>query len=257
MRFEERAMVLREMAIPRKSGKPGTAVAGFRNIRQFEQLSGLYSAAMPPIVANPENRIAVVTSGKRLEYFTIGWHLFEGIISTAAGIASGSLSLVGFGVDSLIELGSGSVMLWRMRRDHQVEHRARHEQIALYVIGWSFMLLAVYLIIEAMQDLLHKQAPQTSIPGIAIAVLSLVVMPMLSRAKRRVAARIESRAMKADAKQADFCAYLSAILLIGLLLNSLFGWWWADPVAALIMALIIGNEGVNTTVMDRDECCGN
>ncbi len=209
-----------------------------------------------PTSATNSDRIAVVTSGKRLEYFTIGWHVLEGVISTAAGIASGSLSLVGFGVDSLIELGSGSVMLWRMRRDHQAEHRARNEKIALYVIGWSFTLLALYLIWEAMQHLLKKEAPDKSIPGIAIAVLSLIVMPMLSRAKRRVASHLSSRAMKADAKQADFCAYLSAILLTGLLLNAFFGWWWADPVAAVIMALIIGNEGINTAMIDADDCCG-
>jgi divalent metal cation (Fe/Co/Zn/Cd) transporter len=207
-------------------------------------------------VTNPESRISVIASGKRLEYFTIGWHVLEGVISTAAGIAAGSLSLVGFGVDSLIELGSGSVMLWRMHRDHHAEHRARYEQIALYAIGCSFILLALYLLLEAMEDILHKQAPETSIPGIVIAALSLIVMPMLSRAKKRVAVHLSSRAMKADAKQADFCTYLSAILLTGLLLNSLFGWWWADPVAAVIMALIIGNEGVNTTLMDGDDCCG-
>lgn len=206
-------------------------------------------------MTNPDNRIAVVTSGKRLEYFSIGWHVLEGAISIAAGIGSGSVSLVGFGVDSLIELGSGSVMLWRMRRDHNAEHRARYEQTALYVIGWSFMLLAVYLLWQAMEDLLKKEAPDRSIVGIVIAVLSLIVMPMLSRAKRRVAANLSSRAMKADAKQADFCAYLSAILLAGLLLNALFGWWWADPIAALIMALIIGNEGVNTTFLEGDDCC--
>ncbi len=197
----------------------------------------------------------MVTSGKRLEYFTIGWHVLEGVVSTAAGIASESLSLVGFGVDSLIELGSGSVMLWRMHRDRHAERRARNEKIALYVIGWSFTLLALYLLWEAMQDLLQKQAPDKSIPGIVIAVLSLIVMPMLSRAKRRVASRLGSRAMKADAKQGDFCAYLSAILLAGLLLNGLLGWWWADPLAALVMALIIGNEGINIAMIEADDCC--
>ena len=210
---------------------------------------------MPASPANSDSRIAVVISGKRLEYFTIGWHVFEGVVSTAAGIASGSLSLVGFGVDSFIELGSGSVMLWRMGRDHRAEHRARYERIALYVIGCSFMLLALYLLWQAVEDLLQKRAPETSVPGIVIAVLSLIVMPVVSRAKRRVAANLSSRAMKADAKQADFCAYLSAILLTGLLLNSLFGWWWADPLAALVMALIIGNEGINIAMIEADDCC--
>ncbi len=209
---------------------------------------------MPMVAANPD-RLSAVVSAKRLEYFTIGWHVLEGIISMLAGVASGSLSLVGFGVDSLVELGSGAVILWRMRDDHNVEHRARNEQWALYAIGCSFMALSVYLIVESMADILLKKAPETSVPGIAIAALSLLVMPILSRAKKRVAANLSSRAMSADSKQADFCAYLSAILLAGLLLNYAFGWWWADPVAALIMALIIGNEGVNTTLAKGDDCC--
>ncbi len=206
------------------------------------------------VAANPE-RASAVNSAKRLEYFTIGWHVLEGVISMLAGLASGSLSLLGFGVDSLIELGSGGVILWRMRQDHKVEHRGRNEQWALYAIGASFMALSVYLIVESMTDLLFKEAPETSIPGIVIAVLSLIVMPVLSRAKKRVAGHLSSRAMSADSRQADFCAYLSAILLAGLLLNYFFGWWWADPIAAMIMALIIGNEGVNTTLAKGDDCC--
>lgn len=199
------------------------------------------------------SRAASIISGKHLEYFTIVWHLLEGTISLVAGIFSGSLSLMGFGVDSLIELGSGVAVLWRMAVDHKIEYRERNEQFTLKVIGSLFIALAAYLIFESVLRVVERKAPQQSIPGIVIAVLSLIVMPLLSRAKRIVAAQLHSPAMNADARQADFCAYLSAILLTGLLLNLAFGWWWADPLAALVMAVIIGNEGINTSL--GKDCC--
>jgi divalent metal cation (Fe/Co/Zn/Cd) transporter len=192
-------------------------------------------------------------SGKHLEYFTIIWHLLEGAISLVAGLVSGSLSLVGFGVDSLIELSSGVAVWWRMAVDDKVEHRERNEKLALQLIGASFIALAGYLIFESVVSFVKQKAPEPSAPGLAIAFLSLLVMPLLSRAKRNVAAQLKSPALKADATQADFCAYLSAILLVGLSLNFLFGWWWADPLAALIMAVIIGNEGIKSTL--GDPCC--
>jgi divalent metal cation (Fe/Co/Zn/Cd) transporter len=200
-----------------------------------------------------QDRYALVVSGKHLEYFTILWHLAEGVISLAAGLVSGSLSLVGFGVDSLIELASGMAVLWRMTVDGKVEHRERNEKLALQLIGGSFIALAAYLIFESVASLVGRRAPEPSVPGMVIAVLSLVVMPLLSRAKRNIAAQLKSPAMKADATQADFCAYLSAILLIGLLVNFRFGWWWADPLAALVMAVIIGNEGIKSSL--GEACC--
>ena len=209
---------------------------------------------MEGLVANQESRVAAVVSGKRLEYFTIAWHLLEGVISLLAGLAAGSLSLVGFGVDSLIELISGAVILWRMNVDHRVDHRERNEKLTLKVIGWSFMALALYLIFESIVSFIDKKAPERSPVGVVIAILSLVVMPLLSRAKRRIGASLHSPAMYADAKQADFCAYLAAILLLGLLLNYWFSWWWADPIAAIAMALIIGNEGINAST-GQANCC--
>jgi divalent metal cation (Fe/Co/Zn/Cd) transporter len=204
-------------------------------------------------VAQRQSRSDLVLSCKYLAYFTIIWHLLEGIVSLVAGFFSGSLSLFGFGVDSLIELASGTAVLWRMTVDHKVEHRERNEQLALKLIGSSFIALAAYLVFESVASFVNQKAPEPSVPGMAIAVLSLIIMPLLSRAKRSVAARLQSSAMKADATQADFCAYLSAILLASLLLNSLFGWWWADPIAALIMAVIIGNEGIKTSL--GEICC--
>lgn len=196
----------------------------------------------------------MVISGKKLEYFTIAWHLLEGVISLLAGLASGSLSLVGFGVDSLIELASGATMLWRMGVDHRIDERERNEKLALQLIGWSFIALAVYLVFEAVVSFARKQAPEHSPVGIAIAALSLLVMPLVSHAKRNIGSRLHSAAMRADAKQADFCAYLAAILLVGLLLNYWRNWWWADPIAAIVMAFIIGNEGINASTGQRD-CC--
>lgn len=198
-------------------------------------------------------RANAIRRGRLLEYLTIIWNLLEGIISVGAGLLAGSIALVGFGFDSFIESISGGALLWRLHLDAP-ERRERAEQVALKLVGISFMLLAAYVAVDAIKSLVKRESPEASYPGIAIAGLSLVVMPFLARAKRRVAATINSRAMKADSRQTDICAYLSAILLGGLLLNALFGWWWADPVSALIMTPIITNEGVAAL---RGETCGD
>lgn len=179
-------------------------------------------------------------AGRRLEYLTLGWNVLEGLVAVGAGILAGSTALVGFGADSFIESLSGGVLLWRLQ--DSAEHEAR-EAPALKLVGGSFFLLAAYVAWEAGRSLLANEAPETSWPGIAIAALSLIVMPWLARRKRAVAGELDSRALVADSHQTDLCAYLSAILLVGLLLNALLGWWWADPVAALVMVPIIANEG--------------
>jgi len=148
-------------------------------------------------------------------------------------------------VDSFIEVTSGGALLWRLSVDPEEPRREQIERITLRIVGICFLLLAVYVGYEAAGNLIHKEAPEHSIPGVILACVSLVVMPMLSRAKRRVGAHLKSAAMKADAKQTEFCTYLSAILLGGLLLNMVSGLWWADPVAALIMVPIIAKEGVD------------
>ena len=190
------------------------------------------------------DRSVLVRRGRRLEYFTIGWNLLEGGAATVAGAMAGSVSLVGFGVDSFIEVASGAALLWRMTVDADVHRRERNERLALRMVGLCFVALGVYIAYEAIHDLIHRQAPEHSIIGIVIACAALVVMPLLSRAKRAVGFALDSRAMHADAAQTDFCAFLSAILVCGLLLNALLGWWWADPAAALIMVPIIGREGI-------------
>ncbi len=191
---------------------------------------------------------ASVRSGRRLEYLTIGWNSLEAIAAIGAGIIAGSVALIGFGFDSIIEVSSGAVLLWRLVSG---EHR---ERLALKLVGVSFLALAAYVTFDAGKSLILREPPAESFIGIAIAALSMVVMPLLARAKRKVAASLDSRAMLADSRQTDICAYLSAILLAGLSLNALFGWWWADPVAALVMIPIIAKEGVEAL---RGEACCN
>src|SRR6266550_1009411 len=182
--------------------------------------------------------------GKRLEYFTIAWNSLEGLVAVIAGTIAGSISLVGFGIDSFIEVTSGATLLWRMSVDANQQARERNERLSIRVVGVCFLALAVYVAYESVLDLIGRKAPEHSLAGIVLACVSLVVMPILSRAKKRVASELGSAAMSADAKQTDFCVYLSAILLAGLLLNTVFGWWWADPVAGLVMTPIIAKEGV-------------
>lgn len=190
-------------------------------------------------------RQTFVRRGLRLEYLTLGWNSLEALIAIAAGLIAGSIALVGFGFDSIIECLSGGVLVWRLRSDAEVHRRERIEQIALRLVGVSFLLLTVYVAWEAAETLLRREAPQHSVPGILLAIASLIVMPLLARAKRRVAQGLNSGAMHADSRQTDICAYLSAILLGGLVLNAVAGWWWADPVAALVMVPIIAKEGID------------
>ena len=202
-------------------------------------------------------RTAVVRHGRRLEYFTIAWNALEGLVAIVAGAIAGSISLVGFGIDSFIEVTTGSVLLWRMSVDAQVQHRELNERRALRIVGVCFLLLAAYIAYESVSDVWSRRAPEHSIPGIILACISLVVMPLLSRAKRKVGRALGSAAMHADAKQTEFCTYLSAILLAGLLLNALSGWWWADPAAALIMVPIIAKEGFEGLQGKACDDCGS
>jgi divalent metal cation (Fe/Co/Zn/Cd) transporter len=201
-------------------------------------------------------RPAAVIRGRRLEYFTIAWNALEGLVAVVAGAVAGSISLVGFGIDSFIEVTSGSVLLWRMSVDADVSRREQNERRALKTVGSCFLALAAYIAYESATDLWSKRASEHSIPGILLAGVSLVVMPLLSRAKRRVGRSLGSTAMHADAKQTEFCTYLSAILLVGLFLNAAFGLWWADPLAGLIMVPIIAKEGFDGLQGKAcEDCC--
>ena len=195
----------------------------------------------------------LIHRGQKLEYFTVAYNCLEGIVSIIAGIVAGSASLVGFGLDSAIEVASGTALLWRLHHDLDPCRREKVERATLRIVGWCFLALAAYVGWESGSTLFRREPPERSVPGIIIAALSVVVMPLLARAKRRVAAGISSGAMHADSRQTDFCAYLSVILLGGLLLNATVGWWWADPVAGLVMTPIIAKEGLEAL---RGQACG-
>ena len=198
-------------------------------------------------------RARVVRRGRYLEYFTIGYNSLEGLIAIVGGYLAGSIALVGFGFDSIIEVTSGAAVLWRLHADLDNARRERAEAITLRIIGLCFVALALYIAYDSLTSLVNRELPQRSVPGIILAIASLVVMPLLTRAKRKVAREIDSGSMTADAKQTEFCTYLSAILLGGLLLNALFGWWWADPLAGLLMVPLIVKEGIEA--LRGKHCC--
>jgi len=187
---------------------------------------------------------ALIRRGRYLEYFTVGYSSLEGLVAVGAGLIAGSIALIGFGVDSFIEIISGVTLIWRLRADLDEERRERVEEISLRLVGVCLIVLALYVIKDSVWSLFKHEAPDENLIGIMLAAVSFIVMPLLVRAKRRVARSINSVALMADSKQTELCTYLSAILLGGLLLNVLLGWWWADPVAALIMVPIIAKEGL-------------
>ena len=205
-------------------------------------------AAVPPI-----DRRAVVRRGVRLTWATIAYNGLEAVLSLGAGVFAGSVALVGFGLDSLLELASSLAGLWRLHSDATVDRRERSERLALRLIGGAFLLLAAYVAVDATRTLLVREPPDESVLGLAIAAGSLIVMPLLARAKRRVAGQLGSRALTAEARQTEICTYLSAILLAGLGLNAALAWWWADPVAGLLMVPLIGWEGLEA-VRGRTAC---
>ncbi|HEX4682908.1 MAG TPA: cation transporter [Gemmatimonadaceae bacterium] len=198
----------------------------------------------------------LVRRGLLLNYVTIGYNALEAVVSLAAGVIAGSVALVGFGVDSCIELTSSAAAQWRLRRDHSVGQRERVERQSHRIIGSAFLLLAAFVLVDGGRTLLTREAPHPSSVGLAILAASVVVMPALARAKRKVARAMESRALESDANQASLCAYLSLIALVGVALNAAFGWWWADPVCALAMVPIIVREGwEGVRGVKHPDCC--
>jgi len=210
---------------------------------QSESTSDCCKAATPDKVS-----VADIHAGRRIEYASLAWTSLEAIAGIVAGVMAGSIALIGFGADSVIEVASSAVLLWRLNH----EFGEQREHMALRLVSVSFLLLAAYVGWEAIESLVKHQPPSVSYFGIVFSILCLIVMPLLARAKRRVAVRLNSRAMEADSKQSSICAYLAAILLCGLALNALLGWWWADPVAALVMLPIIIKEGIEGL---RGESC--
>jgi divalent metal cation (Fe/Co/Zn/Cd) transporter len=205
------------------------------------------------------SRPALVRRGLALNYLTIGYNVLEAIVALGAGIVAGSVALVGFGLDSVIEVTASGAAQWRLRADLDAARRERVERATQRIIGWSFLALAAYVAYDSVSAILQREPPERSFVGLVILALSAVVMPVLARAKRRVARAMTSRALEADAMQTSLCAYLSVIALAGVVLNAALGWWWADPVAALAMVPLIAREGMEGVRGEShcadDDCC--
>jgi divalent metal cation (Fe/Co/Zn/Cd) transporter len=202
-----------------------------------------------------EHRVVLHRRALWLEYFTIGWNVVEAVVAVSAGIIAGSVALIGFGADSAIEVISAVGLLWRLRRagpNAEVGEESEAEKRALYVVAITFFLLAAYLSWEAVSGLIAAEEPLTSPVGIMLSVLSLVIMPVLAYTKQRTGREMGSRALVADSKETWVCSYLSLALLVGVGAFALFGWWWADSVAALAMLPIIIWQGWETLSEARE-----
>lgn len=209
------------------------------------------------LVSQTNQRLSLIRRGQLLQYATLGYCGLEGIVGIIAGFACGSVALIGFGLDSAIEVTSGVASLARLKADGHNYWHERMEKVSLKIIGVCFIALALYVAWESIEALLARHVPEASLPGIFLALSSVLIMPRLAKAKKTVAQNLGSAALKADSNQAVFCSYLSAILLLGLVLNTVLGWWWADSVAALCMVPIIGREGLLAIVGKscNDSCC--
>jgi divalent metal cation (Fe/Co/Zn/Cd) transporter len=204
-------------------------------------------------------RAASLRAGIRIEWLTIGWMLLEAAVAVAAGVAARSVALLAFGFDSVIELFSATVVLARLRAENRgtgmaAEEIARVERRASQIVGRSLLVLAAYVVVHSAYDLLVRAKPESSAAGIAIAVAAVIVMPRLVAAKRRLSANLHSHALRGDAAEGAVCAYMAATLLAGLVLRAAFGWWWADPVAALGIVYFIVREG-REALSGGELCC--
>jgi divalent metal cation (Fe/Co/Zn/Cd) transporter len=211
---------------------------------------------LPVIHVNPRvslDRASAVSRARQLAGWSLGWHLLEAGAGIAAGIVAGSVALVGFGADSLVEMIAGAVVLWRFgaRRSESDSAERRAQQ----VISLSFVLIAAYVGVEAVRNLVDGARPATSWVGIGLAAATLVTMPSLAIAKSRVARRLASSATASEGRQNMLCAYLAASLLVGLVANAAFGWWWADPVVALGIAVVAVREARAAWRGESCDCC--
>jgi divalent metal cation (Fe/Co/Zn/Cd) transporter len=202
------------------------------------------------------DRPAAVGRARALNRFSIAWNVTEAGLALAAGIAAGSISLVGFGLDSVVEVSASAALAWRLAQEGkgctQPDDRRATRMVAL-----SFGALAGYVAVEATRDLIDGHHPEASAIGVALAIASLLVMPWLAQAKRAVAPVLGSQAQAAEADQTALCALLSAVLLVGLVANAVLGWWWADAVAALGIAALAARAAVTTWRAESlaDTCC--
>jgi divalent metal cation (Fe/Co/Zn/Cd) transporter len=201
----------------------------------------------------PHERAALERRAKMLAWGGNAWHVVEFAIAVGAGIAAGSVALVGFGIDSVIEALAGGVIVWLFSGGRGSSHVA--ERRAQQLIAASYALLVAYIGVEAVRDLLGSHHPGVSWVGIGLAAFTAPTMPLLARAKRNVGRKLNSSATVSEASQNMICAYLSIALLVGLLANALLGWWWADPIAALVIAVVAAEEGVDAWRGESCECC--
>jgi divalent metal cation (Fe/Co/Zn/Cd) transporter len=202
-------------------------------------------------------RPAVLRRATFLAWFTVGWNVVEGVVAIAAALLAGSRALLGFGLDSGVESLSGAVVLWRLYAERRDPERAEAvEQRALRLIGVTFFVLAAFIAAESIRSLVNQEEPDASAVGIALTALSIVVMRWLARAKHEVGVAMGSRAVAADSSQTAACVYLSIVVLVGLLLNAVLGWWWADPLAALGVVVFLVGEGREAFAAEHaDDCC--
>lgn len=203
------------------------------------------------------NCARLVRRGNALAWLTVGWNSVEGVVAIASGIAAGSIALIGFGVDSYVEVFSGAVVLWRLSKEAHGTHISEQaERRAVKLIAATFFILAAGVTVESARRLITGEHPHESTVGIALTIVSLIVMPLLARAKRRVGRDLGSRAIEADATETVLCVWLSAIVLAGLVLNALFGWWWADPIAGFGIVYVAAREGREHWSAEAvDDCC--
>jgi divalent metal cation (Fe/Co/Zn/Cd) transporter len=199
-------------------------------------------------------RAALMRRARLLAWCGNAWHVVEFAIAVGAGVAAGSIALIGFGLDSLVEVAAGTLIVW-LFTGRRVGDGARAERRAQQLIAISFFLLAAYIAVEAARDLVAGDHPQASWIGIGLAAFTAPTMPLLARAKRRVGHRLGSSATVSESAQNLLCAYLSVALLIGLGANAVFGWWWADPLAALVIAGVAVREGRASWRGDACGCC--
>lgn len=210
----------------------------------------------PPNLQAPlptDERRRLERRARQLAWGGNAWHLVEFAIAVAAGIAAGSVALIGFGFDSAIEALAGGVIIWLFSGGRGASEHA--ERRAQQLIAASYGLLVVYISIESLRDLAGGHHPEVSWVGIGLAAVTAPTMPLLARAKRNVGRKLNSSATISEASQNMICAYLSIALLIGLLANAIFGWWWADPAAALVIAAIAAREGIESWRGERCDCC--
>lgn len=204
-------------------------------------------------------RAGTLRTALALEYLTVGWNVVEGLVAITAAGTAGSIALFGFGADSFVECASGLILVWRLLAETRgleaeaIEHLDRR---AHRLVGTTLLLLAVYVAVDAGRALWERQRPSPSVVGMVLTSLSIGAMYWLARAKRRASAALGSRALEADAFQTSACFWLSLITLSGIGLNAAFGWWWADPVAALAMTWFIGKEGLEAWRGEERECAG-